>query len=105
MFPLRQEKKEMSEGRRSLSSDKQSFTDFTNHIIMANHAQKIESISQLNTLIGQKTLHPLLSVIDLAEATRLGQLSISGDFYALFFKYNVVISDTVAGVMIFNPAR
>ena len=53
---------------------------------MANHAQKIESISQLNTLIGQKTLHPLLSVIDLAEATRLGQLSISGDFYALFFK-------------------
>lgn len=48
--------------------------------------QKIESISQLNTLIGQKTLHPLLSIIDLAEATRLGQLSISGDFYALFFK-------------------
>ena len=53
---------------------------------MANHTQKIESISQLNTLIGQKTLHPLLSVIDLAEVTRLGQLSISGDFYALYFK-------------------
>ena len=57
-----------------------------NHIIMINHTQKIESISQFNTLIGQKTRHPLLSVIDLTEATRLDQLSISGDFYTLFFK-------------------
>ena len=86
MFPLRQEKKEMSEGRRSLHSDKRNSTDFTNPIAMTIPPQKIESISQLNTLIGQKTLHPLLSIIDLAEATRLDQLSISGDFYALFFK-------------------
>lgn len=57
-----------------------------NHIIMIHHTQKIESISQFNTLIGQKTRHPLLSVIDLTEATRLDQLSISGDFYTLFFK-------------------
>lgn len=76
----------MSEGRRSLYSDKRNSTDFTNPIAMTIPPQKIESISQLNTLIGQKTLHPLLSIIDLAEATRLGQLSISGDFYALFFK-------------------
>ena len=53
---------------------------------MIHHTQKIESISQFNTLIGQKTRHPLLSVIDLTEATRLDQLSISGDFYTLFFK-------------------
>ena len=53
---------------------------------MTNHTQKIESICQLNTLIGQKTRHPLLCVIDLAEATRFDQLSISGDFYTLFFK-------------------
>lgn len=86
MLPLRQEKKEMSEGRRSLHSDKRNSTDFTNPIAMTIPPQKIESISQLNTLIGQKTLHPLLSIIDLAEATRLDQLSISGDFYALFFK-------------------
>lgn len=76
----------MSEGRRSLYSDKRNSTDFTNPIAMTIPPQKIESISQLNTLIGQKTLHPLLSIIDLAEATRLDQLSISGDFYALFFK-------------------
>ena len=76
----------MSEGRRSLHSDKRNSTDFTNPIAMTIPPQKIESISQLNTLIGQKTLHPLLSIIDLAEATRLDQLSISGDFYALFFK-------------------
>ena len=86
MLPLRQEKKEMSEGRRSLHSDKRNSTDFTNPIAITIPRQKIESISQLNTLIGQKTLHPLLSIIDLAEATRLDQLSISGDFYALFFK-------------------
>ena len=73
----------MSEGRRSLYSDKRNSTDFTNPIAMTIPPQKIESISQLNTLIGQKTLHPLLSIIDLAEATRLDQLSISGDFYAL----------------------
>ena len=53
---------------------------------MIHHTQKIESISQFNTLIVQKTRHPLLSVIDLTEATRLDQLSISGDFYTLFFK-------------------
>ena len=53
---------------------------------MIHHTQKIESISQFNTLIGQKTRHPLLSVIDLTEAPRLDQLSISGDFYTLFFK-------------------
>ena len=76
----------MSEGRRSLHSDKRNSTDFTNPIAMTIPPQKIESISQLNTLIGKKTLHPLLSIIDLAEATRLDQLSISGDFYALFFK-------------------
>ncbi len=53
---------------------------------MTNHTKKIESISQFNTLIGQKTLHPLLSVIDTAKATHLDQLTISGNFYALFFK-------------------
>lgn len=53
---------------------------------MTTPTRKIESISQLNTLIGQKTRHPLLSVIDSVEATRLDQLSISGDFYTLFFK-------------------
>lgn len=57
-----------------------------NHTIMTNPTRKIESICQFNTLIGQKTRHPLLSVINLAEGTHLDQLSISGDFYTLFFK-------------------
>lgn len=53
---------------------------------MTNQIPEIETICQLNTLIGQKTWHPLISVIDINEATRFEQLSISGNFYALFFK-------------------
>ena len=53
---------------------------------MTERTLKIETLNQYNKLIGQKTLHPLISVIDPSGTQQFKRLPVSGNFYALFFK-------------------
>jgi len=47
---------------------------------------KIESVSQYNTLMGQETLHPLVSVIDFSKAKPLKHPRINLGLYTMFLK-------------------
>lgn len=49
---------------------------------MKNKLLKIETVHQCNCCLGSKTLHPLVSVIDLAEAMLI-QSTIKFDFYTI----------------------
>ena len=53
---------------------------------MPDNVLNIETLHQYNTLIGQRTLHPLVSIVDTFEAKQFKNLSIRGHFYALLFK-------------------
>lgn len=53
---------------------------------MPDNVLNIETLHQYNTLIGQRTLHPLVSIVDTFEAKQFKNLSIRGNFYALLFK-------------------
>ncbi len=47
---------------------------------------KLESISQYNSLVGQETLHPLVSVIDFSEVQPTKHVRMNLGFYAIFLK-------------------
>ena len=48
---------------------------------------KLDSIDKYNQLFGLETLHPLVSVIDLSEATRFPtHFTFNYEVYALFLK-------------------
>lgn len=53
---------------------------------MPDNVLNIEMLHQYNTLIGQRTSHPLVSVVNTFEAKQFRDLSIRGNFYALLFK-------------------
>jgi AraC-like DNA-binding protein len=46
----------------------------------------IESVGQYNTLMGQETLHPLVSVIDLSKAKPMKHVRMNLGFYTVFLK-------------------
>ena len=47
---------------------------------------KIETIQQYNELMGQETLHPLVSVIDLSKCQPMYNFKANYSFYAIFLK-------------------
>jgi len=47
---------------------------------------KLESISQYNSLVGQETLHPLVSVIDFSEVQPTKHVRMNLGFYTIFLK-------------------
>lgn len=61
-------------------------TDTSHENTMKERALKIEMLNQYNALTGQRTLHPLVSVVVPGEAKPFKSLPVSGNFYALFFK-------------------
>ena len=77
---------------------------------MKERTLKIETLNQYNTLIGQRTLHPLVSVVDPSGAKQFRSLPVSGNFYALFFKqvecgdfrYGRRCHDFQAGTLVFK---
>ncbi|HIW65466.1 MAG TPA: AraC family transcriptional regulator, partial [Candidatus Alistipes intestinipullorum] len=46
----------------------------------------IETITEYNDLLGVETLHPLVSVIDLAKARPMHHMRHTFSFYAVFLK-------------------
>ncbi len=53
---------------------------------MENMIQHIETIAEYNSLLGLETLHPLVSVINLAEAHRMKHQRHTFGFYTIFLK-------------------
>jgi len=53
---------------------------------MVNKIQNIETVAEYNNLLGVETLHPLVSVINLAEAQRMRHQRYTFGFYAIFLK-------------------
>jgi len=51
-----------------------------------NKPVNIESVGQYNTLMGQETLHPLVSVIDLSKAKPMKHVRMNLGFYTVFLK-------------------
>ena len=48
---------------------------------------KLDNICQYNEMVGQETLHPLVSVIDLSKSSRMMKhVRMSYGFYAVFLK-------------------
>ena len=47
---------------------------------------KLETVSQYNTLMGQETLHPLVSIIDFSTTKPMKHIRMNLGFYALFLK-------------------
>ena len=53
-----------------------------------NEIIQLNSVDQYNQMFGLETLHPLVGVVDLAEATRYPlRFTINYGIYALFLKY------------------
>jgi len=57
---------------------------------------KLESVSQYNELMGQETLHPLVSVIDFAKVEPRQHIRMNMGFYTIFLK-QVKCGDLVYG--------
>lgn len=51
-----------------------------------NEVLRIENVSQYNTLMGQETLHPLVSVLDFSKAKPMKHQRRSMGFYTMFLK-------------------
>ena len=48
---------------------------------------KLDNICQYNEMVGQETLHPLVSVLDLSKSSRMMKhVRMSYGFYAVFLK-------------------
>ena len=47
---------------------------------------RLENISHYNTLVGQETLHPLVSVIDFSKMKPMGHARVNLGFYTIFLK-------------------
>ena len=47
---------------------------------------KLENVSQYNTLMGQETLHPLVSVINCSNSGMIQYMRMNLGFYAIFLK-------------------
>jgi len=45
---------------------------------------KLESVSQYNALMGQETLHPLVSVIDFSKVEPRQHIRMNMGFYTIF---------------------
>lgn len=57
---------------------------------------KFESVSEYNALMGQETLHPLVSVINCSDSELLEQILMNFGFYAIFLK-DVICGDLKYG--------
>jgi AraC-like DNA-binding protein len=57
---------------------------------------KFESVSEYNALMGQETLHPLVSVINCSNSELLEQILMNFGFYAIFLK-DVICGDLKYG--------
>ena len=57
---------------------------------------KLESVSQYNALMGQETLHPLVSVIDFSKVEPRQHVRMNMGFYTIFLK-DVKCGDIVYG--------
>lgn len=54
--------------------------------MMKKETVKIDTIHQCNTFLGEKTLHPLVSVIDLSKVNDKQQTSLQFNFYSVWLK-------------------
>lgn len=57
---------------------------------------KLENVNQYNVLMGQETLHPLVSVIDLSKAMPMKHARMNLNFYTMFLK-DVKCGDIIYG--------
>lgn len=46
---------------------------------------KINSITEYNKMVGVKTLHPLISAIDMSEVNQFSAFPMIANFYAIYF--------------------
>ena len=54
---------------------------------MTEHLIKLDTVDEHNRLFGLETLHPLVNVVDLSEATRFpAHFTVNYGIYALFLK-------------------